>query len=143
MFDLSLMEEDMEKHESGSPCYMPIEDDVEADDIGFFNVKRVNTPTYNKQIDEIKRELYGFSNSDVDHGLIAAHWLAEYGVSGWGNIIDENSDDIAYSKPVARKIFLNPSFRMSLNSILIAHGANYNNYLYDEARQDAEAVKKS
>ena len=28
-FDISLMQEDVKKHEQGSPCYMPIEEDVD------------------------------------------------------------------------------------------------------------------
>ena len=142
-FDLSLMQEDVKKHEQGSPCYMPIEEDADPETVGYFNVRRVNTPEYQKQIEEIKLELFGFSSPEIDHALIAAHWLAEYGVTGWGNIIDEHEKDIVFSKSTARQIFLNPSFKMSLNSILISHGANYNNYIYDEAREDAEAVKKN
>lgn len=137
------MAEDPKKQEMGSPCYMNIDDDIAPDDVAFFNIIRANTPEYNKQIEEIRRDIYGFSHVAVDNTLISAVWLAEYGCTGWDNIIDKNGNDIKFSRQSCKSIFANPELRLSLVPVLMLFAANYNNYLYDDAREDAEAVKKS
>ena len=125
--------EDVSKHESGSPFYL--ED-------GCFYVKRVGTIEFYKQIESIKAELYGFAPKDVDHNLVTAHWLAQFGVTGWDGVLD-GDDEIKFSVKNALSIFLNPAYYMSLNPILINHGKDYNNYLSDEVSEDIEAAKKS
>ena len=132
---LSAFNEDLEKQEKGSPFYM-------GDD-GCFYVKRVGTNQYNKEIEKIKRELYGFAFKEIDVGLVLGTWLAEYGVTGWVNILNENDDKLDYSITNARKVFLNPSFFNSLNSQLIAHGSDYANYLFDEVTEDIDQIKKN
>jgi len=132
---LSLFKEDLEKQESGSAFYMG-EDAV-------FYVQRVGTVNYNKQIEDIKRNIYGFAPKDLDAGLILATWLAEYGVTDWENILDEEEVKLDFSKSNARKVFLNPSFFNSLNAQLIAHGSDYSNYLFDEVNEDIKQIKKN
>lgn len=132
--NLSEYREDVEKQESGTPYYI-------GD--GAIYVKRVGTSQYNKDIEEIKRHIYGFDLKDLDIGLVLGHWLAEYGVTGWENILDENDVDLEFSRINTRKVFLNPSFFNSLNAQLVAHGSNYANYLFDEIVEDVEQIKKN
>lgn len=126
--------EDMDKQESGSHCYVGE---------GYFLVKRFGTVEANKQIEDIKRELYGFAPKDIDSNKVFAYWLSEYGVTDWDGILDEKESELKYSKANARKVFMNPSCFLSLNTLLINHASNYSNYLYDELCEDVEAVKKS
>lgn len=133
--NLSEFEEDTKKQKEGSPYYM-------GDD-GAIYVKRVGTDEYNKEIEDIKREIYGFIQKDIDVGLVIGTWLAEYGVTGWENILDADDNPVKFSRSVARSTFLNPSFFNSLNAQLIAHGSSYANYLFDEVIEDVEQIKKN
>ena len=133
--NLSDYKESKVKQEKGSPCYI-------GDGGSYFNVKRIHTPEYNKEIEDIKIELYGFDYKDLDNNVILANWLSQYGVTGWSGIDGENSD-LRYNKPNARKIFLNPEYFLSLNALLIQHASNYNNYLHDLTEKDIEQAKKS
>ena len=132
--NLADYKESQEKQEKGSPCYL-------GD--GSFDVKRIHTPEYNKQIEEIKLELYGFAPKEIDNNLILAHWLCEHGVTGWDGVFGDEDEELDYSKPNARKVFLNPSMFLSLNALLISHSSDYANYLYDLVEKDIEAVKKN
>jgi hypothetical protein len=132
--NLSDYKESKAKQESGSPCYI-------GDGGSYFDVKRIHTPEYTKQIEDIKKQEYGFAPKEIDNNLILATWLCEYGVTGWEGVID--GEEITYSKRNARKIFLNPDYFMSLNALLIQHASDYNNYLYDEVIEDIETIKKS
>ena len=131
---LSNYKESSRKQEAGSPCYV---------EEAHFDVKRIGTPEYSKQIDEITKKEYGFAPKDVDNNLIIAVWLCEYGVTGWDGVIGEDDKELAYNKRNARKVFMNPDYFMSLNLLLIQHAGNYNNYLYDDLLVDIENVKKS
>ena len=131
---LDQFKESNEKQESGSPCYL-------GD--GNFNVKRLHTPEYNKQIDAIKKNEYGFAPKDIDNNLVLATWLAEYGVTGWDGILNGDDKPLKFTRKNARKVFLNPEYFLSLNAILIQHASDYNNYLHDELIEDVEAVKKN
>lgn len=132
---LSAYSEDLEKQEKGSPYYL-------GED-GCFFVKRAGTTQYNKEIEEIKRELYGFAPKDVNAGLIIGTWLAEKGITDWENILDENDKPLEFSRVNARKVFLNPSFFNSLNLALIQHANDYTNYLHDEIEEAIENIKKN
>ncbi len=132
---LSEFREDSDKQAKGSPCYI---------EEGCFYVCRVGGRDYTKQIEQIKLDLYGFAPKDMDESLIMAHWLAEYGVTGWENIFDGDLDSpVEYSKQAARRIFTDSRYFKSLNVLLINHGTNYANYLYDEVEKDVDAVKKN
>ena len=133
---LSDYKEDAQKQESGSPCYLGN---------GCFYVRRVGGKQYLEEVEIIKRNLYGFSPTKIDQNEVMAHWLAEYGVTGWDDIMDGNDDNkpVEYSKKNARIIFLDKSYWQSLNIILFNHGSDYNNYLEDAAGEDVEQVKKN
>ncbi len=126
--------EDPYKQEQGSPCYL-------GD--GAFYVKRIHTPEYIKQIEEIKNAIYGFTSKDMDQNLIVAHWLAEYGVTDWDGVNNPDDSELKFSRANARKVFLNPGQFMSLNSLLINHASSYANYLFDAVEEDVTQVKKS
>lgn len=131
--NLTDFKEDLEKREAGSPCYI-------GD--GCFYIKRTQTAQYFKEIEDIKRRLYGFSEK-IDHNELLAHWLVEHGVTDWSGIFDEDDAELEYSKQAARKVFLNPAYFLGLNAILINHGNDYSNYLFDAVNEDIEAVKKN
>lgn len=122
-----------EKQEKGSPCYL---------DDGVFYVKRIHTIEYHKQREQIKNRLYGFSSREFDENLITAHWLTDHGVTGWEGIY-QGDDELEFNQQNAAGVFLNPSYRISLNAMLINHAGNYANYLSDEIAEDIEAIKKS
>lgn len=130
---LSQYEEDTEKQEKGSPCYL-----YDA----HFDVKRTGTPIFNKEVQAIKSRLYDFAARDIDMNLVMATWLAEIGVTNWDGVLDKDDNELEYSKSNARAVFLNPAFYNSLNLLLLQHAADYNNYLHDEMEEDIEAIKK-
>lgn len=107
-----------------------------------------------------------------DDRLLMAEWLIEYGVIGWDGVLQEaateddeyewyeffykfkerfgrqkidkpNVKELTYSKSAARNVFSNPEYYLSLNSILISAAMNFENYLYDDALEDLEAIKKN
>lgn len=127
--------EDTKKQEKGSPCYI----DVSG---AYVNVQRAHTPIYNKQIEAIKLELYGFDHGDIDHNEVIANWLAEYGVTGWGGLLHEG-EELKFNKRNARLVFKNEAYYLSLNQKLANHAINYSNYLYDLIEEDIENIKKS
>jgi len=129
--------EDLVKQEKGSPCYFSTNENS-----SYIDIRRVGTPQYKKEIEEIKKSLYAFNDQDMDTDLILANWLVEYGVTGWSGIFDEDKE-LTYSKATSRKIFLNPEYFRTVNQLLINHGTEYQNYLHDAANDDIEAIKKS
>lgn len=129
--------EDLNKHEKGSPFYFS--DDEKS---SYIDVRRVGTPQYKKEIEEIKKSIYTFNELDMDTDLILANWLVEYGVTGWGGVFDGDTE-LKYSKQTSRKIFLNPEYFRTVNALLIQHGTDYQNYLHDAANDDVEAIKKN
>lgn len=131
---LSDYKEDQAKQEGGSPFYL-------GD--GCFYVRRFGTAKTNKQIEDIKRNEYGFAPKNIDGSLVLAIWLCEYGVTGWDGVLDEEDNELKYSKSNARKIFMNPSYFGSLNPLLINHASDYASYLHDEIEADIEEIKKS
>ena len=131
--NISGYEEDKNKQEKGSPCH--IED-------GSFDVKRFNTAESNIQIEDIKKREYGFAPKEIDHNKVIAIWLVEHGVTGWDGVFDDEKE-LKYSKQVARQIFLNPAYYLSLNLLLLQHASDYSNYLHDAIEKDVEAIKKS
>ena len=131
---LSSYQEDPIKQDKGSPCYL---------DEGSFDVRRIHTPSYVKELEEIKKQLYGFAPKEIDNNLVLAHWLCEYGVTGWDGVLNPDESELEYSKENARKVFLNPALFLSLNALLIHHASDYNNYLHDQIEEDIKAVKKN
>jgi len=133
---LDMYKEDLDKQSAGSPCY--VKDMI-------FDVVRVGTKEAIEQIQDIRIKLYGvFPNpKEVNDHEIMANWLAHHGVKGWENVLDEeDGKKLEFTKSFARQLFLNKSYWMSLNQILIIHANNYENYLNDEAYEDAEQIKK-
>ncbi len=133
--NLSDYKESKKKQEKGSPCYI-------GDGGSCFDVKRIHTPEYYKQIEDIKINLYGFAPKEIDNNLVLATWLVEHGVTGWSGIEGDNGN-LRYSKSNVRKVFLNPDYFLSLNALLIQHASDYNNYLHDEIEKDIEQAKKN
>ena len=136
--NLLAFKEDLELQESGTRCCPT------GDESSYFLVRRLNTPSYRKEIEDIKRRIYGFSDNINEQELLG-YWLAEYGVTGWSGISKEDDSPLPYSKTEARKIFLNPAYQgsNSLNERLIRHGLDHTEYLFLDVKEDIEAAKKS
>lgn len=135
---LDLYREDKDKQENGSPCYIG--------DMTFY-LRRHGTPDSKRQMMEVKERLYGLSPSpkEMDEWEIWAHWLAEYGVVDWELLEEDkkgNEKPLEFSRGAARDIFLNREYRYSLVPVLANFCMNYENFLFDQAQEDAEAVKK-
>jgi hypothetical protein len=133
---LDLYREDVEKHSSGSPCYIA--------DMTFY-VRRIGTKQAQTQIAEIKEKLYGLfpKPKEINENEIFANWLAYYGVCNWENVTDnDDGEPMEYSEAFARQLFLNEAYWMSLNQALITHAANYENYLADQVYEESEEIKK-
>lgn len=107
-----------------------------------------------------------------DENKLIAEWLIEYGITGWDGVLEETATEeqeyqwyeffhkfksmfgrqkidkpsvkeLTYSKAAARNIFSNPEYYLSLNSLLLSGSMNFENYLYDDADEDLEAIKKN
>ena len=113
--------------------------------VATFFVRRWGTYESEKFLIDLRRELFGpFSDQQEYFPEIIANWLAEYGVTGWDGVYDEDSDQpLKYSPQLARKIFLDPAYWLELNMQLFKEAQNYENYLEGIAREDSEDIKKS
>lgn len=107
-----------------------------------------------------------------DENKLIAEWLVEYGCVGWDGVLSETASEdeeyqwyeffhkfrhyfgkkelekpavkeLKYSKENARSVFLNPEYFLSLNSLLMQGAMNFENYLYDDASEDLDAIKKN
>lgn len=127
--------ESLTLHEKGAP--------ISVGDAIFY-IRRIGTPAAQKFIKELKLSLWGpFANhAEQDANELLAHWLTEYGCTGWEGVQDESGAPLEYSKDTARKVFLNKEYWLSINAILTNAASMYENYLHDQAEEDAEALKK-
>ena len=109
-----------------------------------FYIRRIGTLEAQKFIKELKLSIYGpfCKHDDIDHNELLAHWLTEYGCTGWEGVQDESGAALSYSKDTARKVFLTKEYWLSLNAILTNAASMYENYLHEQAEEDAEALKK-
>lgn len=133
---LSAFRENVQKQRGGAA--IPI-------GVAVFYCKRWGTKESDEFIANLKRELYGpfTSNSEQYFPELLAHWFAEYAITGWDNVYQEDKDELLkYSKQKARIIFLDDSYWLSLNTILFNQACNYENYLDEIAKEDSEEIKK-
>jgi hypothetical protein len=132
----SAFRENCEKQKDGAP--------VEIGVASFF-IRRWGTKESDAALSRIRRELFGpfLSNDEQYFPELLANWLAEYGVVNWSGVYDEDADaEIAYTKRLARQIFLDPAYWLELNIKLYTQANNYENYLDKIAEEDAETIKK-
>lgn len=130
--------EDLKAQMQGTPCEI---------DGAVFNVRRANTPEYNKAFVEIKRALFGvwYSESSLtDDQVLEAtgHLLAEYLVTGWYGLFDENGVEVKHSQKAARDIFTDPEFYQTINLLIVNHSSRYDNYLKKKLEEDIDSAKK-
>ena len=109
-----------------------------------FYIRRWGTRESEIFLCDLRRELFGPFNDLPEYTPeIVANWLAEYGVVGWDGVLDEDTEQpLAYSKKLARKIFLDEAYWLELNAQLFKEAQNYEHYLDEIAREDSEAIKK-
>lgn len=133
--------EDQDRWRNGAPIYVKTQDHG----VITFYVRRYGTPESEKALKEIKQALFGPFHREQEHdaALVSAHWLAEYGVSSWENLIDHSScKTIQYTKQAARELFLDKSYYYSLNQMLISDAINFEVYLFEQVDEVAENIKK-
>lgn len=133
--NLNEYRESLTLHDKGAP--------ISVGDAIFY-IRRIGTPAAQRFIKELKLSLYGpfATHAEQDHNELLAHWLTEYGCTGWEGVQDESGSQLAYSKDTARKVFLNKEYWLSLNAILTNAASMYENYLHEQAEEDAEQLKK-
>lgn len=135
---ISCFKECPEKLKNGAPIY-PMPDNADL----FFNVLRIGTFEQQKQMEEVRKAVYGFNPPrHVDRNLLFAHWLGNYGVTGWSYLEDENGKELKFSRETCRKIFLDESHRNFLVPTLINGASDAYAYLSDEAIEAIEELKK-
>lgn len=108
-----------------------------------FYVRRLGTKESQQAFKDIRSLLYGpfHKMADSDNNRLYGHWLTEYGVTGWEGVEDQDGL-LEYSKESARNIFTNEDYFLSLNNLLINAALQFENYLQDEADQDASKLEK-
>lgn len=135
---ITCFKEDEEKIKNGAPIY-PMPDNADL----FFNVLRVGTFEQQKQMADVQKAVYGFNPPrQVDNNLLWAHWLGNYGVTGWGYLEDESGNELKFTRETCRKIFLDESHRNFLVPTLISGANDAYAYLHDEAFEAIEELKK-
>lgn len=132
---LSEYREDLTMRKNGAP--------IAVSDATFY-VRRFGTPESNEIIKQLRQQIYGplHKMQDGDELAVYAHWLTDYGVTGWEGVLNEDDSALEYSQQAARKIFTNPEYQMSLNMVLISASAAFENYLHEESDKDLETLKK-
>lgn len=133
--NLNEYRESLKLQETGAPVYV-------GDAV--FYVKRIGTPAAQAFIKELKLSLFGpfQRHEECDANELLAHWLVEYGVTGWKGVQAESGEDLPYSQQAARKVFLNREYWLSLNAILTNAASTFEHFLHDQAEEDTEALKK-
>lgn len=133
--DLNDFREDPEKQNGGAPIYIG--------DATFFG-KRCGTPESTKAFRDLRMELFGplHKYQDGDEQLLIAHWLYEFGITKWEGVF-LGEKELEFSKSNARKVFLNPEYRLSLNIEIYDKLNRFENFLYDQIEGDTETLKKS
>lgn len=133
---LAYFRESKLKQSEGAPIHIG--------DITFY-VRRWGTPESQQFLKELNKKLFGpfhkAQESDLD--LTYAEWICGYGVVGWDNCLDaETNLPIDYSLEAAREIFTNDEYYLSLNRLIINGAMNFEFYLHEEATEDLEDLKK-
>lgn len=133
---LSSFKEDTDKQKNGTPIYIG--------DATFFG-RRFGTPESKKVLKELRDKLFGPLHkwTDQDDDILLGHWLTEYGIVNWENVLTEENEPLKYNRKTARTIFLDREYFLSLNSILLRDLNNFENFLYDAAEEDIETLKKN
>jgi hypothetical protein len=135
---IACFKECSDKLKNGAPIY-PFPDNADL----FFNVLRVGTHQQQIQMEEVRKAVYGFNPPrHIDHNLLFAHWLGNYGVTGWGYLEDENGKELKFTRETCRKIFLDEYHRNFLVPTLINGASDAYAYLSDEAIEAIEELKK-
>lgn len=132
---LAEFREDPNRWAEGSP--------IHVNEMTFY-VRRWGTPESQEKLRDIRKRLFGpfHKQQDADDDIVMGEWLTEYGVTGWEGVIEESGKELKFSKKNARGVFCNPEFFYSLNRLIYAAAANFENYLYQEAEEDTEELKK-
>jgi len=134
--NLSIFAEDEGLKTKGVPIY-PTTDD------GYFLIPRVGGFEFQKQIQQITKQVYGIyhNQEDIELNKVYSVWLGE-NVSGWDGVQNTDGSDLEFNRSNCRAVFNNPSYKDSLVPILIEKASRYENYLTQEGREAIEELKK-
>lgn len=133
---LAYFRESLTKQSEGAPVHLA--------GITFY-LRRWGTPESQEFLKTLNKKLFGpFHKAQVsDQDIIYSEWLAGYGVVGWDGCLDaETYEPLEYSLEAARGIFTNQEYYLSLNRELINAATNFESYLFEEATEDLEELKK-
>lgn len=126
---LSQYFERIEAQDKGAP--IPISYDENQSPVAYIKVKRMFTPLYEKQIQELKALKYSaFSpQTDVDMTDLMTDWLCEYGITGWYGIKDPVTDlDIEFKPENVKRIFKSQAYIGLVNHI-VTEASNRESFL--------------
>jgi hypothetical protein len=116
---LALYNERIEAQDSGAPIVLQYdEDDIPK---AYIKVKRIGTPAYNEEIEELR--LIKYSHFDPrttkQETEILIEWLVSSGVTGWFGINDaETNEPLPFSRENCRRIFMSKSYLGLVNEVL-------------------------
>lgn len=135
---LKCFEEDIDKVKNGAPIY-PFPDNADL----YFDVRRIGSHEQQKEMEDIRKAVYGLNPPRVvDNNKLWAHWLGEYGVTGWGYLEDEKGNELKFTRATCRSIFLDESHRNFLVPTLVSGANDGFAYLTEEAIEAIEELKK-
>lgn len=112
-----------------------------------FWVRRYSEPESNKFLAELRRKYYNpFENLTQEQRAereqeILARWLAEFAVTKWVGVYDEENKELEHNKKNAFDLFCNPAYYHSINEHLILRSMEFGNYLYDNADSMIKNIK--
>lgn len=132
---LGLYRESLDLQKDGAP--VAVGDSV-------FWLRRSGTKQYYETRRRIIQKLFGLhlQPKPEDESEINSHILCDYTVANWGSVFDEDGEAVEFSESNARHVFLDPEYRLSLNTILVNHSWDFGNYLKLNAEEDLENLKK-
>lgn len=126
---LELYFERIDAQNNGAPIAIT---DIGVEDGGaYIKVRRMFTPEYERQIQELKSIKYSAftSERDMDMQDILTDWLCEHGVTGWHGIKEPGADeDLKFTMENCKRILKSPAY-ISLVNKLVTEASNREAYL--------------
>lgn len=108
-----------------------------------FKVKRIRGLDFNKEMDEIKREVYRAAMPDFpDDSMLFAMWLGKYGCTDWDGVQDYEGNHLPFSRDTCINVFRNRELWYSLAELLTIKASHNEAYYKTEALEAIEEIKK-
>lgn len=138
LVNLAVFAEDVDRQQEGVAIYP-----LQGEDL-YFCVPRIGGFKYQKQIQEIIKNIYGIyhDQNNIDMTLVNACWFGEYVTDFGGAENGKTQEELSFSREDCRAIFNNKAYHQSLVPLLINKASNFEYYLTDEGREAIEELKK-